>query len=158
MKKFLILLSLFTFYLSLLTSNAQNVEKVYEEAKALYEAKNYTAAQPKLKTAAEKGKKGAMYRLARCYDKGHGVTENNAEAVKWYTKAASQGHAKSQYQLGKAYLLGKKGLAADQKKAKSLLTKAIKNDKDGPKILAKIRKEAAAGDEDAKAILKFLGK
>ena len=156
MKKLLILL--FTIHCSLFTSFAQNADKLYEQGKALYEAKNYDAAYPKLKAAAEKGKKGAQYRLARCYDKGHGVAENNAEAVKWYSKAAAQGHAKSQYQLGKAYMKGKKGLAADQKKAKSLLTKAVKNEKDGKKILEKIRKDATDGDEDAKAILKLINK
>ena len=41
-----------------LTVSAQKTDKVYEEAKALYEAKNYEAAVPKLKIAAEKGKKG----------------------------------------------------------------------------------------------------
>ena len=155
MKKFLML---FIALAVITTAGAQNVDKLYKEAKALYEAKNYEAAFPKLKTAAEKGKKGAQYRLGRCYDKGHGTAENNAEAVKWYTKAAAQGHAKAQYQLGKAYLKGKKGLTADPKKAKSLLSKAIKDEEDGTKILKKIRKDAADGDEDAKAMLQLLGK
>ena len=151
-------LMLFIALATMTVAGAQSVDKLYQEAKALYEAKNYEAAFPKLKIAAEKGKKGAQYRLGRCYDKGHGVAENNAEAVKWYTKAAAQGHAKAQYQLGKAYLQGKKGLIADPKKAKSLLSKAIRDEEDGAKILKKIRKEAADGDEDAKAILQLLGK
>lgn len=132
---------------------AQNVDKVYKEGKALYEDKKYEAALPKLKVAAEKGKKGAQYRLARCYDKGHGVAENNALAVKWYQKAAAQGHAKAQYHLGKAYLLGKKGLTVDKQKAKTLLTKALKNKKDGAKLREKLRKDAAEGDTEAKAVL-----
>lgn len=139
-------------------ANAQSTKELYEEGKALYEAKNYEAAFPKLKKAAEKGKKGAQYRLARCYDKGHGVEEDNAQAVKWYQKAAAQGYAKAQYQLGKAYLKGKKGLKADRKKAKSLLSKAVRNEKDGDKILSKLRKDAASGDEEAKEILKLLNK
>ena len=138
--------------------SAQSADKLYKEGKALYEKKNYTEAVPKLKAAAEKGKKGAQYRLARCYDKGNGVAENNAEAVKWYQKAAEQGHAKAQYQLGKAYMKGKKGLPADQQKAKAWLTKAVKNDKDGSDILKKMRKEAKEGDEDAKQMLKLVGK
>lgn len=141
-----------------LTVSAQKTDKVYEEAKALYEAKNYEAAVPKLKIAAEKGKKGAQYRLARCYDKGRGVAENNALAIKWYQKAAAQGYAKAQYQLGKAYMKGKKGLKTDQKKAKSLLTKALKDEKHGDKLLKKLRQDAKEGDEDAKAILQLTGK
>ena len=135
---------------------SENVDKVYKEGKALYEAKKYDAALPKLKIAAEKGKKGAQYRLARCYDKGHGVPENNALAVKWYQKAAAQGHAKAQYHLGKAYLLGKKGLAVDKKKAKTLLTKALKDEEDGAKLRQKLRKEAAGGDTEAKAVLQLV--
>lgn len=141
-----------------LTASAQNTDKINQEAKALYEAKKYEEAVPKLKIAAEKGKKGAQYRLARCYDKGRGVAEDNALALKWYQKSAAQGYAKAQYQLGKAYMKGKKGLKADQKKAKSLLTKALKDEKHGDKLLKKLRKEAGEGDEDAKAILQLTGK
>ena len=136
--------------------SAQNVEKIYQEGKKLYEAGNYAAAVPKLKAAAEKGKKGAQYRLARCYDKGQGVAENNAEALKWYRKAAEQGHGKSQYQLGKAYMNGKKGLPTDEKKARTWLKRAVKNDKDGKKISDKIRKKAKEGDEDAKKMLRLI--
>ena len=141
---------------TLTVAQAQDVDKTYKEGKALYEAKKYEAALPKLKVAAAKGKKGAQYRLARCYDKGHGVAENNALAVKWYQKAAAQGHAKAQYHLGKAYLLGKKGLTVDKKKAKALLTKALKDKEDGAKLREKLRKEAAEGDEGAKAVLQLV--
>jgi hypothetical protein len=37
------------------------------------------------------------------YDIGEGVPENNAEAVNWYRKAADQGHAKAQFNLGLMY-------------------------------------------------------
>ena len=141
---------------TLTVAQAQSVDKIYKEGKALYEDKKYEAALPKLKVAAEKGKKGAQYRLARCYDKGHGVAENNALAVKWYQKAAAQGHAKAQYHLGKAYFLGKKGLSVDKKKAKTLLTNAFKDKKDGAKLREKLRKDAAEGDGNAKTILQFV--
>ena len=51
-----------------------------------------------------------------------------------------------------------RNVAADEKKAKSWLTKAVNNPKDGADILAKIRKDVADGDEDAKRILKLIGK
>lgn len=138
-----------------MAASAQNSDKLYKEAKALYDAKNYAAAVPKLKTAAEKGHKKAQYRLGRCYDKGHGVTENDALAFQWYMKSAKQDYAKAQYQLGKSYMKGK-GAAADQKKASSWLKKAVKNEKGGKDILAKIRKDAADGDEDAKSMLRLI--
>ena len=41
------------------------------------------------------------------YDKGHGVDEDNVEAVKWYRKAADQGDAKAQYSLSGMYIEGR---------------------------------------------------
>ena len=41
-----------------------------------------------------------------CIDEGKGVTQNKAEAVQWYRKAADQGHAKGQYNLGVMYKQG----------------------------------------------------
>lgn len=38
---------------------------------------------------------------------GIGVEQNYAEAVKWYRKAAEQGNAKAQYNLGSCYYNGK---------------------------------------------------
>jgi len=172
-------------------AGAQSADKLYEEGKALYDAKDYTKAVAKLKPAAEKGHKKAQYRLGLCYDKGRGVAEDDKQAFYWYSKSAAQDYAKAQYQVGKCYkngegtekdrkkavtyftraankgnadaqyALGKsfmkgKGVAADQSKAKSWLTKAVKNPKDGKEIMEKIRKEAADGDEDAKAILNLL--
>ena len=40
------------------------------------------------------------------YEFGEGVPENDAEAVKWYRKAADQGHAQAQYNLGVMYYNG----------------------------------------------------
>lgn len=138
-----------------ITVGAQNTDKIYEDAKALYDAKNYKAALPKLMAAAEKGHKKAQYRLGRCYDKGHGVTEDNKVAFTWYQKSAMQNYAKGQYALGKCYLKGK-GTTADEAKAKIWLTKAVKNPKGGQKVKEKIKQEAKEGDKDAKAIQKLI--
>lgn len=138
-----------------MTAGAQDVKELYKQGKAFYDAKNYTQAFPLLKKAAEKGHKKAQYRLGRCYDKGHGVDEDNKTAFKWYSKSAAQGYADAEYQLGRCYLKGK-GTIADKKKAKSWLSKAVKDEKEGDKILQKIKENAAEGDEDAKAILQLL--
>ena len=42
--------------------------------------------------AANKGSSRAMNRLGKCYEKGQGVAKDLKEAVKWYRKAAEQGH------------------------------------------------------------------
>jgi TPR repeat protein len=41
------------------------------------------------------------------YENGLGVEQDFKEAVKWYQKAADQGHAKAQYNLGFMYGMGK---------------------------------------------------
>ena len=110
-----------------LSMSAQNTDKLYKEAKALYDAKNYTQAFPKLKTAAEKGHKKAQYRLGRCYEKGRGVTKDEAAAFQWYTKSAAQDYAKGQYALGNCYKEGI-GTAKDHKKAVEYFSKAAQND------------------------------
>ena len=119
MRNYLLLL-LISFCTSI---GAQNATALYEQGKKLYDEKKYAEAFPKLKAAAEKGHKKAQYRLGRCYDKGHGVEEDNNQAFKWYKKAADQEYAKAQYQLGKCYKDGK-GVEKDKKKAFELFLKA----------------------------------
>ena len=119
---------LFTLMMTMaLVCSAQSADKLYQEGKKLYDAERYTQAVPKLRAAAQKGHKKAQYRLGKCYDKGHGVTEDDRQAVAWYAKAAAQGHAKSQYELGKCYKNGE-GVAKDINKAVELFTKAAKQD------------------------------
>jgi TPR repeat protein len=41
------------------------------------------------------------------YEKGQGVRQDYANAVKWYRKAAEQGYPKAQYDLGFMYANGR---------------------------------------------------
>ena len=91
--------------------------------------------------------------MGRCYDKGHGVTEDNQKAYQWYLKASQQGHGKSQYQLAKCYMKGK-GVAKDSAKAKAWMLKAMKNDK----AKEKLKEDVAEGDKTAIALQKLIGK
>src|SRR5216683_5533443 len=50
--------------------------------------------------AAEQGEVLAQTNLARMYDRGEGVREDQTEAVKWYRKAAELGDSSAQYNLG----------------------------------------------------------
>ena len=73
-----------------------------------YSDKIITDSQAKIfedtKKGAKQGDTVAQYNLGASYDKGEGVTEDDAEAVRWYRKAAEQGHAKAQFNLGVMYV------------------------------------------------------
>ena len=99
----------------------------------------------------------ALYQAGKCYKDGKGTSKDRQKAVQYFAKGAKLDNADCQYQLGKAYMKGK-GIAADEKKARSWLKKAVSNPKDGAEILAKIKKDAADGDEDAKQMLSMLKK
>ena len=95
------------------------------------------------------------YAVGKCYKDGIGVKKDRKKAFSFFMRSARQEYAEAQYQVGKSYLKGK-GTEADVKKAKSWLVKAVKNPKDGEEVLQKIRKDAADGDEDARAMLKLI--
>lgn len=55
---------------------------------------------------AEKGSANAQFNLGAMYDSGDGVSEDDAEAAKWYQQAADQGHVSAQFNLGVMYANG----------------------------------------------------
>ncbi|MBT5159564.1 MAG: sel1 repeat family protein, partial [Alphaproteobacteria bacterium] len=59
------------------------------------------------------------------YDDGQGVTQDYKEAAKWYLKAAKQGYAKAQFNLGVKYDDGQ-GVTQDYKEAAKWYLKAAK--------------------------------
>lgn len=58
----------------------------------------------------------AQYILGIMYANGQGLTQNDAEAVKWYSKAAEQGLAQAQHILGVRYAKGE-GVPQDDTEA-----------------------------------------
>ena len=52
---------------------------------------------------AEQGDVSTQLLVGSIYDLGQGVPQDDAEAMKWYERAAMQGSAKGQYQLGAVY-------------------------------------------------------
>ena len=56
---------------------------------------------------AEQGDVDAQFSLGEMSKKGQGVPRDDAEALKWYRRAAAQGHADAQNNLGIIYTLGK---------------------------------------------------
>ncbi len=64
-----------------------------------------------------------QFYIGKCYFQGNGVAKDEAEAVKWYRKAAEQGHVKAQNNLGMCYALGE-GVAQDYGEAVKWFRKA----------------------------------
>ena len=80
-----------------------------------------------LARAAQQGDAGAQFLLGSRYDHGQGVTEDDAEAVRWYRLAAEQGHASAQYYLGYKFAQGE-GVARNSGEAVRWLRKAAGQD------------------------------
>jgi hypothetical protein len=68
------------------------------------------------KAKAERGDADAQKNLGKIYAKGQGVTQDYAQAAKWYRQAADQGHAGAQAALGELYEAGR-GVAHDDTEA-----------------------------------------
>jgi TPR repeat protein len=49
----------------------------------------------------------ALFNLGICYQNGFGVPKDDTQAVKWFRKAAEQGHAMAQKNLGRCYHWGR---------------------------------------------------
>ena len=86
----------------------------YEKGVDAYKDGNYATALSVFQPLAEnKGVLSLFYskedvinaqsRLGWMYENGEGVSEDDEEAVKWYTLAAEQGHARAQSNLGGMY-------------------------------------------------------
>lgn len=64
-----------------------------------------------LRDEAKSGDAIAQYNLGVFYDnkegKGRGKARDSQQAMSWYTKAAEQGHANAQFNLGRMYVTGK---------------------------------------------------
>lgn len=107
--------------------------------------------------SAAQGYAKAIYQLGKCYKDGEGVQKDKKKAVELFTKAAKMENADAEYALAKAYFKGK-GIATDKAQAKKWLQRAVSNEKGGKEVLADLRKDAADGEEDAKAMLALIGK
>jgi hypothetical protein len=107
--------------------------------------------------SAKQGHAKAQFQLGQCYKDGEGVAKDRKKAFELFMQAAKQENADGEYAVGKAYFKGK-GVDADKAQAKKWLLRAVKNEKGGDDVLKDLRKDAADGDEDAKAMLKLIGK
>lgn len=79
------------------------------------------------KKRAEAGNVGAQNNLAWMYVEGLGVEKNYMMAKKWYLKAAQNGHAIAQYNVGVNYAKGENGFDEDINEARKWLKESLDN-------------------------------
>ena len=87
---------------------------------AAYAKEDYSAALAEFKGATDGC---SEYALGVLYERGRGVTQDRAEALKWYRLAADQKYALAQYNLGVMYTRGN-GTPQDYKEAVKLYSAA----------------------------------
>jgi TPR repeat protein len=74
---------------------------------AAYNNGDYVTAANEWRPLADQGVAAAQFNLGLMYYDGHGVPQDFARAVVWFSKAAEQDYAKAQYDLGAMYGIGK---------------------------------------------------
>lgn len=77
-----------------------------EEGREAASQGDYGTALRLLNPLAAEGNADAQVDLGKMYEIGQGVAKNEAEAARWYRKAADQGDAQAQYNLGIMYDFG----------------------------------------------------
>ena len=71
------------------------IAEPFEDATKAYQSGDFDTAYRRIKPLAEGGLPEAQLNLGLLYEKGQGVPQDYAEALKWYRKAAEQGNAKA---------------------------------------------------------------
>ena len=145
------------------------------QAKTLYDRKDYAAALPLFRRAAEAGSVEAMGWIGRSYLTGWGVPQDYAQAMVWYRKAADRGDAFGMNGVGFLYANGwgvnldydqamqwyRKAAAAGSAVAMSNIGFAYEKGQGVPvdrqAAISWYRKALAAGHEGAKDSLRRLG-
>lgn len=95
--------------LLLLSACSSNEEKTnYEKGIELYKKGDFSKAIDIIQIVAKEGDQEAQCLLGWMYWYGDGkdVIQNFEEAIKWYAKAAEQGHTQAQYHMGVSFERG----------------------------------------------------
>ena len=86
---------------------AEDIEAQFRQANAAYQAGNYQQAFHLMQPLAQQGIiVSAQHNLGLLYFHGRGVAQNYQQAAAWFQKAADQGYADSQFNLGIMYAEG----------------------------------------------------
>lgn len=79
--------------------DARQQAQQFQQAKALFQQRNYAAAAALLLPLAKQGHMDAQYSLGYLYHYGQGVARDEQQALYWISTAAAQGQAQAQEAL-----------------------------------------------------------
>ena len=82
-------------------------QTTFDQGVAAYDRGDFAAALATFRSLSEQGDPVAQYNLGVMYDRGAGVPENDAEAMKWYRLAADQNYSSAELNLGLLYYEGR---------------------------------------------------
>jgi len=134
-KRSLLAVAAFTF---LTTAGLGASADQYQDGLKAFQKRDYNTALSHWMPLAEAGNAAAQFNIARMFDSGIGVTEDDEKAAIWYGRAAEAGFAPASRELGRAYIDGE-GVTVDHARGIELLEGA-----------------AIAGDAEAKFALGML--
>ena len=86
---------------------SEDMETEYRLGCEAYSREDYATALERWKPIAIQGHSKAQYHPGSLYEQGHGASQDDEEAVRWFRLAAEQGDADAQFALGENYLTGK---------------------------------------------------
>ena len=75
-----------------------------EDGIEAYSNKDYETALKKLEPLASNGNSDAQYYMGRLCSESKDISHDYSPSIKWYTRAAEQGHAEAQYSLAAIHL------------------------------------------------------
>ncbi len=87
-------------------SSANEMEQRVKRGSEAWKRGDYSEALGLLMPAALHGEPVAQYRIGIMYALGQGVTQDSAQATRWFRSAAARGDRDAQYSLGLRYVLG----------------------------------------------------
>ena len=79
----------------------------FAKGREAFRSGDFAMALREFRPLAEQGNSDAQFSLGYMYDNGHGVLEDDVEAVRWYRLAAEQGKVYAQFNIGVMYATGK---------------------------------------------------
>ncbi len=123
-----------------------------------FDAGEYDKAMALLRPLAEAGMAKAEYNMGICYEQGHGVTKDYAQAIYWYQTAADHGMAAAYTNVGHMYISGK-GVPKDHDEAKRWYRKAAEaGDPVGQCNLGYMLEQSTGEDWNTEEIIKWYSK